>query len=144
MTHKQAQGKLIHAPVYCHCQQTESQPKFISSKPIIVVWVSGVYRAVAVQEAQQASCTASSLLTSLSLTHSAAYFDPFSHDVTFAFLLMNQMDLSQDPILISHHGHHANNLISHEFKCVKNNLLAVSNQQIWWFNYSILILATIT
>lgn len=65
-------------------------------------------------------------------------------DVTFAFLLMNQLDQSQDPILISHHGHHSNNLISHEFKYVKNNLLAVSNQQIWWFNYSILILATIT
>lgn len=37
MTCKQAHGKLIHAPVYCHYQQTEIQPKCISSKPIIVV-----------------------------------------------------------------------------------------------------------
>lgn len=37
MIHKQAHGKLIHAPVYCHYQQTERQPKLISSKPIIVV-----------------------------------------------------------------------------------------------------------
>lgn len=37
MTRKQAHGKLIHAPVYCHYQEKESQPKFISSKPIIVV-----------------------------------------------------------------------------------------------------------
>lgn len=49
-------------------------------------------------------------------------------DVTFAFL--NKWHLGQHPIFSSQNGHHANNLISHEFVCQKLNLLAVSNQQI--------------
>lgn len=61
-THRRTGGELIYAAVYCHYHQTsesesEQEPGSVSPlwSPIVIVWVSGVYRAVTSQEAQQTS-----------------------------------------------------------------------------------------